>query len=175
MMTKQELRQEIRRLKQQHTGDDSAAIIERLKQHPGLSHARTILLYSALSDEVQTLSLMDELVRQGKTVLLPKVIDGSMMELRRYTGTKDLSLGAYGIMEPSGERCTDFAAIDVAIIPGMAFDNKGHRLGRGKGYYDRFLSLLTPKTIKIGLCFPWQQVNHVPTDENDITMDCVVC
>lgn len=175
MMTKQELRQEIRRLKQLHAGDDSAVIIERLKQHPRLSHARTILLYSALPDEVQTLSLIDELVRQGKTVLLPKVIDGSMMELRRYTGTKDLSLGAYGIMEPSGERYTDFAAIDVAIIPGMAFDNKGHRLGRGKGYYDRFLSLLTPKTIKIGLCFPWQQVNHVPTDENDITMDCVVC
>ena len=175
MMTKQELRQQIRRQKLLHAGDDSATIIERLKQHPRLSHARTLLLYSALPDEVQTQPLIDELVRQGKTVLLPKVVDGSTMELRHYTGACDLSLGAYSIMEPSGERFTDFAAIDVAIIPGMAFDSEGHRLGRGKGYYDRFLSQLTSKTYKIGLCFPWQRVDCVPTDENDISMDAVIC
>ena len=175
MITKQELRRQIRHLKQQHAGDDSAAIIERLKQHPRLSCARTILLYSALPDEVQTLSLMNELAGQGKTVLLPKVVDDTNMELRRYDGTSDLSVGAYGIMEPSGELFTDISDIDVAIIPGMAFDSEGHRLGRGKGYYDRFLSQLTPKTLKIGLCFPWQQVDNVPTDQNDIAMDCVIC
>jgi 5-formyltetrahydrofolate cyclo-ligase len=78
-------------------------------------------------------------------------------------------------LEPIGEPFTDYASIDVAIIPGMAFDNKGHRLGRGKGYYDRFLSQLTSKTKKIGLCFPWQLVDVVPTDKNDISMDCVIC
>ena len=174
-MTKHELRQQIRRQKQLHAGDDSIAIIDRLKRLPFLSCARTILLYFALPDEVQTQSLIDELVQQGKTVLLPKVIDNTNMELRQYTGTNDLSTGAYGIMEPSGKRFTDYAAIDVAIIPGMAFDSKGHRLGRGKGYYDRFLSQLTPKTIKIGLCFPWQRVDYVPTDENDVSMDYVIC
>lgn len=174
-MTKHELRQQIRRQKQLHAGDDSVVIIERLKQHPKLSSAHTILLYSALPDEVQTQSLINELVLQGKTILLPKVIDNTNMELRQYTGTNDLSTGAYGIMEPSGKRFTDYAAIDVAIIPGMAFDSKGHRLGRGKGYYDRFLSQLTPKTIKIGLCFPWQRVDYVPTDENDVSMDYVIC
>lgn len=174
-MTKQELRQQIRRQKQLHAGDDSVVIIERLKQHPKLSSAHTILLYSALPDEVQTQSLINELVLQEKTILLPKVIDNTNMELRQYTGTNDLSTGAYGIMEPSGKRFTDYAAIDVAIIPGMAFDSKGHRLGRGKGYYDRFLSQLTPKTIKIGLCFPWQRVDYVPTDENDVSMDYVIC
>lgn len=174
-MTKQELRQLIRRQKLLHAGDDSVAILEKLKRLSSLSSARTILLYSALPDEVQTESLMNELVSQGKMVLLPKVIDDSTMELRRYTGKKDLSQGAYNIMEPSGERFTDYAAIDVAIIPGMAFDSRGHRLGRGKGYYDRFLSQLTSKTIKIGLCFPWQLVDVVPTDKNDISMDCVIC
>lgn len=174
-MTKQELRQLIRRQKLLHAGDDSVAILEKLKRLTSLSSARTILLYSALPDEVQTESLMNELAAQGKTVLLPKVIDDSTMELRRYTGKKDLSPGAYHIMEPSGERFTDYAAIDVAIIPGMAFDSRGHRLGRGKGYYDRFLSQLTSKTIKIGLCFPWQLVDVVPTDKNDISMDCVIC
>lgn len=174
-MTKHELRQQIRRQKQLHAGDDSVVIIERLKQHPKLSSAHTILLYSALPDEVQTQSLINELVLQGKTILLPKVIDNTNMELRQYTGTNDLSTGAYGIMEPSGKRFTDYATIDLAIIPGMAFDSKGHRLGRGKGYYDRFLSQLTPKTIKIGLCFPWQRVDYVPTDENDVSMDYVIC
>lgn len=174
-MTKQELRQQIRRQKLLHAGDDSVAILEKLKRLSSLSSARTVLLYSALPDEVQTESLMNELAAQGKTVLLPKVIDDSTMELRQYTGKKDLSPGAYNIMEPSGELFTDYAAIDVAIIPGMAFDSKGHRLGRGKGYYDRFLSQLTTRTIKIGLCFPWQLVDDVPTDKNDISMDCVIC
>ena len=175
MTTKQELRQLIRRQKKLHAGDNSAITINKLKKHPNLSCARIILLYCALPDEVQTQRLMDELVRQGKTVLLPKVINNTDMELRRYTSTKDLSLGAYGIMEPTGEHFTDYASIDVAVIPGMAFDNKGHRLGRGKGYYDRFLSQLTSKTYKIGLCFPWQQVDCVPTDANDIAMDDVIC
>lgn len=174
-MTKHEQRQQIRHQKQLHAGDDSIAIIDRLKRLPFLSCARTILLYFALPDEVQTQSLIDELVQQGKTVLLPKVIDNTKMELRYYTSKKDLSTGAYGIMEPSGENFTDYAAIDLAIIPGMAFDSKGHRLGRGKGYYDRLLSQLTPKTIKIGLCFPWQRVDYVPTDENDVSMDYVIC
>ena len=175
MTTKQELRQQIRRQKKLHAGDDSATIIDKLKKHPNLSSAETILLYSALPDEVQTQRLMDELVRQGKTVLLPKVINDTDMELRRYTSTQDLSLGAYGIMEPTGEHFTEYASIDVAIIPGMAFDSIGHRLGRGKGYYDRFLSRLTSKTYKIGLCFPWQQVECVPIDTNDIAMDDVIC
>jgi len=174
MMTKQELRQEIRRQKQLHIGDDSVAIIERLKKHPRLACAQTILLYSALPDEVQTQSLIDELVRQGKNVLLPKVVNETGMELRRYTSANDFFKGTFNIMEPSGECFTDYATIDVAIIPGMAFDSEGHRLGRGKGYYDRFLTLLTPKTYKIGLCFPWQQVDKVPTDKNDISMDDVI-
>ena len=175
MITKQELRQQIRRQKKLHAGDESVAIIDKLKKHPSLIRAKSILLYSALPDEVQTQGLMDELVCQGKTILLPKVINDTDMELRHYTNAKDLSHGAYGIKEPSGELFTEYAAIDVAIIPGMAFDREGHRLGRGKGYYDRFLSQLTSKTYKIGVCFPWQQIDCVPTDANDIAMDDVIC
>lgn len=175
MITKRELRQQIRRQKQLHAGDDSVAVIEKLKNNPHLTSAQTILLYSALPDEVQIQRLIDELVCQGKTILLPKVINDTDMELRHYTGATDLSLGAYNIMEPTGKHFTEYATIDVAIIPGMAFDRAGHRLGRGKGYYDRFLSQLTSKTYKIGVCFPWQQVDCVPTDANDIAMDDVIC
>ena len=173
-MTKQELRKMIRQRKQQHSVDESSAFINRLKDNSHFLHAHTLLLYSALPDEVPTQTLIDELVAQGKTVLLPRVVSDTDMELRRYSSPADLQQGAFGIMEPTGELFTDYAAIDVAIIPGMAFDDEGHRLGRGKGYYDRFLAKLSPTTYKIGLCFSWQRVDHVPTDDHDIPMDEVI-
>ena len=170
-MTKQELRQHIRTLKQQYltrglSPCEASFNVQR-------STFNVILLYSALPDEVPTQSLMDDLVAQGKTVVLPRVVSDTDMELRRYTGQQDLQTGAYGIMEPTGELFTDYDAIDVAIIPGMAFDTEGHRLGRGKGYYDRFLARV-PHLYKIGLCFSWQMVDHVPCDEHDAVMDEVI-
>ena len=134
---------------------------------------KVIMLYSALPDEVPTQILMDELVAQGKMVLLPRVISDTDMELRRYTGRHDLQLGAYGILEPTGELFTVYDTIDVAIVPGMAFDAEGYRLGRGKGYYDRFLARV-PYLYKIGLCFSWQMVDKVPHDKHDIVMDEVI-
>jgi len=173
MMTKKELRQMIRQRKQQHPVGESSAFISRLKDNSHFTHAQTLLLYSALPDEVPTQSLLDELVAQGKTVLLPRVVSDTDMELRQYTGLQDLQVGAFGILEPTGKLFTDYEKIDVAVVPGMAFDKKGHRLGRGKGYYDRFLRLL-PKTYKIGICFSWQLVDNVPTDEHDILMDQIM-
>ena len=171
-MTKQELRQYIRTLKQRNLREDGAFSFV-LPPSPRLEDAHTILLYAALPDEVPTQALMDGAVAQGKAVLLPRVVSDVDMELRRYTGHQDLKAGAYGIMEPTGELFTDYAKIDVAIIPGMAFDADGHRLGRGKGYYDRFLSRV-PYIYRIGLCFSWQMVEQVPCDEHDILMDTVI-
>ena len=170
-MTKQELRQHIRTLKKQYlTGGQSSCEVLLLEK---LQPYKVIMLYSALPDEVPTQTLMAELVAQGKTVLLPRVINEKDMELRCYTGPQDLYKGAYGILEPTGERYTDYEAIDVAIVPGMAFDAEGHRLGRGKGYYDRFLSRV-PYLYKIGLCFSWQIVDRVPRDEHGMVMDEVI-
>ncbi len=174
-MRKSELRQLIRERKRPFTRQQleewSLAIQERLMHHPRIINAQTILLYHALPDEVSTLSLLN--TWQDKTLLLPRVIDNEQMEVRRYTRPEDLQQGAFGIMEPCGELFTDYVSIDVAIIPGMAFDAKGHRLGRGKGYYDRFLSL-APAIYKIGICFPFQLVDNVPVNENDVWMDEVI-
>ena len=164
----------IRQRKQQYSVGESSAFIRRLKDNSHFIHARTLLLYNALPDEVPTQILINELAAQGKTVLLPRVVSDTDMELRRYSGSSDLQQGAFGIWEPTGKQFTDYNTIDVAIIPGMAFDAEGHRLGRGKGYYDRFLARLSPRTYKIGLCFSWQLVDHVPTDEHDIPMDEVM-
>ena len=164
MNSKQELRRLIR----------ASHPLTKLSRHPQLADAHTVLLYSALPDEVPTLPLLNRLSTEGKTVLLPRVVSDTDMELRRYTGPNDLEQGAFGIMEPTGELFTDYDNIDVAVVPGMAFDREGHRLGRGKGYYDRFLAQL-PHTYKIGICFPFQLVDHVPADAHDILMDEVIC
>jgi len=173
MITKKELRQIIRQRKKEHSADESSFVIDRLKENSRFVNAHTLLLYYALSDEVQTQGLIEELVAEGRTVLLPKVISDTEMELRRYSEKNDLTVGAFGIMEPTGELFTSYDEIEIAVIPGIAFDNKGHRLGRGKGYYDRLLHKM-PEVYKIGICQSWQMVEKVPTDEHDIRMDCVI-
>ena len=174
LMHKDELREQIRQQKRQFTPAQlkelSLPVLERLR--PLLREAQVILAYYALSDEVNTHSLLDELVAEGKTVLLPKVMDDTSMELRRYTGPQDLSEGAYHIMEPTGAPFTDLEQINVALIPGIAFDAQGHRLGRGKGYYDRFLTAFTGRTI--GVCFDFQKVAEVPVDAHDVAVNMVV-
>ena len=164
MNSKQQLRRLIR----------ASHPLTKLSRHPRLAEARIVLLYSALPDEVPTLPLLNRLTTEGKTVLLPRVVSDTDMELRRYTGPNDLEPGAFGIMEPTGELFTDYDLIDVVVVPGMAFDREGHRLGRGKGYYDRFLAQL-PHIYKIGICFPFQLVDKVPADAHDMLMDEVVC
>ncbi len=119
----------------------SAEILAVLEAHPAFRAAHIVLLYYSLKDEVDTHEFVRKWSRE-KRILLPVVV-GDNLELRVYTGPEDLATGAYGIEEPTGERFTDYAAIDFAAIPGVAFDAAGNRLGRGKGYYDRLLPHLT--------------------------------
>lgn len=139
-----------------------------------IATAHTVMAYWSLPDEVFTHSLIDHLTAAGIRVVLPHVTGPTTMELHQYTGIASMTPGAFGIMEPTGSLFTDYAAVDTVIVPGIAFDRQGHRLGRGRGYYDRLLPLL-PNATTIGLCFPFQLVEHVPTDCHDITMDEVVC
>lgn len=175
-MNKQELRKEIRNRKRQFSqaqlGELSLSVISKLMTHPKVIAAKTILLYYSMPDEVNTHEWIDELAKQGKRVLLPVVIDGENMILREYTGRQDLKEGSYHILEPVGKLfpTTRYKEIEVGIIPGMSFDKQGHRLGRGKGYYDRFLQQV-PHIYKIGICFGFQKEEHIPTDKYDQTMD----
>lgn len=147
--------------------------MQHLLNHPRLKKAHTIMLYYSLPDEVDTHTVIDSLLMNGKTILLPRVTGEETMELRRYTGPRDLSLGAYGIMEPTGNVFDDYQSVDLAVVPGMAFDMSGNRMGRGRGYYDRLLPLLK-HTYKIGVCFPFQLVESVPHDVYDVRMDEVI-
>jgi 5-formyltetrahydrofolate cyclo-ligase len=176
-MHKDDLRQQIRQIKRQFTPQQleelSLPVISRLR--PFLAEAQTIMAYYSLPDEVNTHDLIDDLVAEGKTVLLPRVMGDETMELRRYTGRADLKEGSFHILEPVGEPFTDFSTIDLILVPGLAFDAVGHRLGRGRGYYDRFLhSKDGSYCVKIGVCFDFQKVDEVPVDAFDIAVDKVV-
>ncbi len=174
MQSKKELRQWIRAQKKLMSQEErlrqSAVIVEEILQHPRIIAARVVMAYSSLPDEVNTLDLLAQLLSKGKRVLLPKVINDHEMQLCEMRSMNDLSEGAFHIMEPNGPVFTDYNLIDVAIVPGMAFDHDGHRLGRGRGYYDRFLAQL-PYIYKIGVSFSFQKVSFVPVEANDIIMD----
>lgn len=177
-MTKRELREFIRNQKKQNSAAELAAESERICSKVLASawwqEASTLLLYYPLKDEVDVRPLIQEAYQSGKRVLLP-VVKGDDLELRLYEGEASLSPGAFGIMEPTGTLFApkDYPDIQLALIPGMAFDRAGHRLGRGKGYYDRLLPRLASARLQ-GICFLFQLVEHVPTDAHDIAVHEVV-
>jgi len=173
MMTKRELRKMLRQQPPIDTAAEASSVIRSLLKDDHVRQAHTLLLYSALPDELPLQPLIDQLASEGRTILLPRVVSDTDMELHRYTGTNDLQRGAYGILEPIGELFTAYDTIDVVIVPGMAFDRQGHRLGRGKGYYDRFLPQLT-NAYKIGVCPSTRLIDQVPTAPHDALMDRVV-
>jgi 5-formyltetrahydrofolate cyclo-ligase len=100
-------------------------------------------------------------------------VDEDTMLIKEYKSENQLISGdLYGIPEPDGPEFTDYNLIDFVIVPGVAFDRNNNRMGRGKAYYDKFLKHLT--AYKSGICFDFQLVNEVPSDENDISMDIVI-
>ena len=125
-----------------------------------------------------SLHYIDQLVSRGKRVILPVVLDDTNMELREYSGVQDLKEGAYHILEPKGKIYPEekYPEIELAVIPGMSFDMKGNRLGRGKGYYDRFLTKI-PHAYKIGICFDFQKIKEeglLPVTPTDICLDEII-
>ena len=137
-LTKPLLRQQMRDAKRQHQEQLSAMSAEVVsKLLLRMNHPQVLMAYWPLPDEVDIRPLIKHLVAEGCTVLLPKVLDDERMELRRYASEADLAEGAFHIMEPVGEPYNEDDQIQVALVPGMAFDAAGHRLGRGRGYCGR--------------------------------------
>ncbi len=169
----------IRNRKRQYSSSQleelSLSVLSQLNEDEHLQDAHTLLLYYSLPDEVNTHSYIDQLVAVGKQVLLPVVVDDEHMIIREYTGCQDLHEGTFHILEPIGKLFPQerYHEIELAIIPGMSFDSKGNRLGRGKGYYDRFLPCI-PHAYKIGICFDFQKEETIPTEPTDIRMDKVI-
>lgn len=170
--TRKFIRQQKRAYETKELAELSDKVVERLTVNERWQQAKTVLLYHSLPDEVATHALIQKAVEAGKRVLLPVVV-GDDLELREFRRQEALHEGAFHIQEPDGIAFTDYAAIDLAVIPGMAFTADGRRLGRGKGYYDRLLSRLS-HVYKIGICWPFQLLDELPAEAHDIRMDAVV-
>lgn len=168
---KRSLRSYIRAIKNRYMNQReqlSLAECRKILGMPSWQDAGTVLLYSALADEADTTLLLEEAEKAGKHILLPVVVEENL-ELREYTGPDNMQPGAYGIMEPTGDLFPHerFGEIDFVLVPGMAFDYQGNRLGRGKGYYDRLLPQIQHAHF-VGLCFPFQRVTYVPHGDYDV-------
>ena len=149
----------------------SAAIFSAVERLPEFRAARTVAVFAALPDEPAT----DEvLARWASTrrVVLPRV-EGDAM--RFYACRPDaLVFGAFGILEPQGERPCPAGAIDLVVCPGVAFTADGGRLGRGRGYYDRYLGDPVFRGFRVGVCYAHQLVDDLPVEPHDVRMDRVI-
>lgn len=134
--------------------------------------AETVMFYVSLKDEVNTLSMIDEAVKTGKRVCVPVILKE---EKRLIAGeikdrSMDLECQHFGIYQPREGHVKEVPLedIDLVIVPGVAFDKNNVRLGRGHGYYDRFLSGIPDSTKTIGLAFDFQVVENLPRDSHDV-------
>lgn len=172
---KKNLRKQIRQIKktfpQQEKLSQSLQIFSFVEKSKRFASAKVVLLYWSMEDEVSTHDFILKWYKD-KTILLPCVV-GESLVLRRFEGLESMKEGEqFGILEPVGEIFEDYKLIDLMIIPGVAFDTSLHRMGRGRGFYDRLLSVA--EADKIGICFDFQLVERVPVEEFDVPMNNVV-
>jgi 5-formyltetrahydrofolate cyclo-ligase len=172
---KHAIRKEIlKKLRSQSPGErlrKSDLIKEQLFQEEEFKKAQCVMLYVSTDEEVDTKRMIDETLEMGKKVCVPVVVKGSKRiiasELKEHSA---LQKGPYGIYQPAENsvRAVPLEDIDLVVVPGVAFDAHKVRLGRGHGYYDRFLSDLPKGTRTIGLAFDFQVVEKLPRDSHDI-------
>lgn len=145
-------------------------LLERLAPFRG---AQTVMLYWAMDDELPTAAFIDGCLGRRR-IALP-VVRGEDLQLREYTGRGCLErVPPFGIEEPQGTPLIPPSEVDLVLVPGVAFDPQGNRMGRGRGFYDRLFALM-PGTPTIGLCLSVQLVERVPTEPHDQPMDMVIC
>ncbi len=148
------------------------AIADRL--WPLLADAGVVLAYAALPEEVSLDPLIRRLIRDGRTVALPRVTGEGTLDLHRTDDLQDLVVGAFGVREPEpAQPLVEPGDIDVVLVPGVAFDRTGRRLGYGGGYYDRLLPRLV-RARRVGVCLEAQLVPAVAAEAHDQRVGSVV-
>ncbi len=175
LRSKDELRQTVKeeraRIRPHVLMMKSEDVMRRLKGLDEYRKARSVMTYVSLKDEVDTRSfLRDPEPNEEKTLLIP-FIDEDRIKAARFTGIEHLAPGRYKILEPKEKREHD-GHPDLVIVPGIAFDERGGRLGHGKAYYDAFLK--DSPAVKVGLTFEDLLVHAVPAEDHDVPMDFVI-
>ncbi len=174
-MTKKELRTWIRGKKKQMTQEEITWKSQRLcmiaRQSPAYQHAATIYAYLPFNQEVDLMPLLSQALSEGKQVALPKCI-GQEMHFILLSDLSRIQYTPFGVPEPadSGPIAADSSA--CVIVPGLAFDSRGYRVGYGGGYYDRFLAR-EPNHPTLALCYDFQLVDKLEPDPHDIPVSAI--
>lgn len=144
-------------------------VFERLEQTAAFLLADRIMMYHSLPDELYTHDFLKKWAGK-KRFYLPR-INGVDLEVLPYEESR-LELGTFHIEEPTGNDVTDPREIELVVVPAVAYDRKGKRLGRGKGFYDRFLK--QTQATKVGVGYEFQLVDELPSEPHDIPMDIII-
>jgi len=173
---KHKIRKKIKEILKTHSelekSEKSDIIKNRLFNEEEFKKAKVVMFYASLKDEVDTFPMIDEALETGKRVCVPvilkeekRLIAGEIKDRR-----EDLESQHFGIYQPKRDRVKEVPLkdIDLVVVPGIAFDRKNVRLGRGHGYYDKFLCGLSDHTRTIGLAFSFQVVEELPRNPHDI-------
>jgi len=176
--SKKALRREIKELKKEISAQErhirSEMIMKKIEYHPAFVSALTVFIFWSMDDEVDTRDFIIKWADRKKFIL--PAVNGNELHLKEFTGIHKLVSGEmFEIPEPEGKPFTDYDDIDLAIIPGVAFDRDNNRLGRGKAYYDKTLHRLKGKAELIGICYDFQLIDKVPTEPHDVKLDGVIC
>ena len=175
-MNKQELRASIRARKRAMTEEEivsrSKALTKLFLDSDAYKNAKTVYGYLPYNQEVRTVPLLEQALRDGKRVAVPKCYGDEM----KFIFMEDLSKvekGYANIPEPIADEPVADDPTALVLMPGMAFDPQGHRIGYGGGFYDKFLAA-EPGHPTLALCYEFQMMDHLETEEFDIPVDCVL-
>lgn len=170
---KNEIRRKIKnlRLLMSENSKISAAeeVFNRLEQTAAFMLAERIMMYHSLPDELNTRAFLAKW-KNKKKFYLPRV-NGVNLEVLPYEESR-LEIGNFHIEEPTGKEVADPSEIELIVVPAVAYDRKGGRLGRGKGFYDRFLK--SSNATKVGVGYEFQLVDELPVEPHDVAMDIIV-
>lgn len=147
----------------------AAAAFALLEQTASFMMSDRILMYHSLPDEISTIDFLDRW-SASKHFFLPRV-NGVNLDILPFDRAS-LRLGAFQIEEPQGDDTADVDDIDMIIVPGVAYDRKGNRVGRGKGYYDRLLK--GTKALKVGVAYDFQLVDEIDAEPHDVKVDVII-
>lgn len=167
------MREELRRRLETNADADGGSVVSEISDYlAGKPQLKTVATYAALPGEVDLCELPEKVERIW---VFPKVVGEEMVFYRVNCFEEDMTRGSFGIMEPNENlQKIDVSRIDLFLCPGLGFDLKGGRIGRGKGFYDKMLSRARPDAVKFGICFGYQIVNEVAMDDHDVRMNRVI-
>lgn len=172
-MEKSDIRRKIRNMRtmllENEKNDAAEQVFALLEKTAAFMLADKILMYHSLPDELPTHSFLNKW-KDRKRFYLPRV-NGVNLDILPYDETR-LELGSFHIEEPTGNDTLDPAEIELVVVPAVAYDRNGNRLGRGKGFYDRLLA--TTKATKVGVGYEFQIVDEIPAEQHDVPMDMIV-